>query len=346
MLNTDPVSQPEPAAVKLVADWQPRWGTLLAWPSGLGQYEPDYRQLVELYRQLIACLRQHEPVVVLVPPDQLDDIDTMLGGQDDSLFLEPLLTNDIWMRDAGPISARDEHGQAVFIDGNFNGWGGKFAHEMDRLVPTVLARRWGRRQVRLPLTIEGGAIESNGHDDLLTTESVLLNPNRNNPDRAVIESELKSQFGLARIHWLPRGLSDDHTDGHIDNLARFIAPDRLVCAGPDRRHSHPDNAQLAGLATLPLSVGRPEVIELPMPLLRSKSGQHLPASYTNFHLAPGLVLLPLFGHNEDQQALSVMSALFPGHKIEGIDCRPLIEHGGTLHCISQPLLAGPTEASP
>ncbi len=325
--------------LRLPAEWEPRTATLLAWPGV--EHRALQQKLVEFYRLLIGLLRRHEPVWLLVPPDDKAAISRLLGGEDESLHLEPLLTNDLWMRDAAPISAIDEQGRPVFIDGNFNGWGNKYPHELDRLIPNVLARRLGMERVRLPITLEGGAIEFNGQGELLTTESVLLNPNRNNPDHSTVTATLKSFLGAKHVHWLPGGLSGDDTDGHVDNLVRFVGPDRLVVVSPDLPHDHPDRPMLAEnyvrLQAMTLTKGRPELIELPLPEVLGRDGRRLPASYANFHQAPGLVLVPQFGHNADQKALAILASVFPDDRIEGLDCRALLELGGTLHCISQPL---------
>lgn len=324
---------------RLPAEWEPRSATLLAWPGV--ESRALKQQLVEFYTGLIGLLRQFEPVWLLVPPDDKTAIAALLGGEDESLHLEPLLTNDLWMRDAGPISALDGDGRLVMLDGNFNGWGNKYPHELDRLIPNGLARRLGIKRAGLPITVEGGAIEVNGQGDLLTTESVLLNPNRDNPDRATVEATLKSYFGIERVHWLAGGLSGDDTDGHIDNLARFVAPDRLVCVSSELPADHPDRAvlaeNLARLESMQFANGKPELIDLPLPEVFAPNGRRLPASYANFHIAPGLVLVPQFGHNGDDEALAVLASVFPHHRVEGLDCRALLEIGGTLHCISQPL---------
>lgn len=324
---------------RLPADWEPRSATLLAWPGV--EHRLLQQQLVGLYQKLIGLLRQHESVWLLAPPDEKAAIAVLLGGEDESLHIEPLLTNDLWMRDAGPISVLDGDGGPVIFDGNFNGWGNKYPHELDRLIPNVLARRLGLERVRMPITVEGGAIEVNGQGDLLTTESVLLNPNRNNPDRDVVEAALKFNFGAERVHWLAGGLSGDDTDGHVDNLVRFVAPDRVVCVTGDLPSDHPDRAVLAEnrarLESMEFVHGCPEIIDLPLPEVRASDGRRLPASYANFHIAPGLVLVPQFGHNGDREAVARLASVFPGHRVEGLNCRALLEVGGTLHCITQPL---------
>lgn len=338
-----PMTEPRP---RWPAEWEPRQASLLAWPGvhpWTGQIDPE---LLALYCQLIGLLRQYEPLRLLVPPDQRASVGSLLGGEDESLKLEPLLCNDIWMRDCGPIGLYEADGKAVWLDGGFNGWGNKYPHELDALLPKVLARRWGQRLIRLPIRLEGGAIEGNGQGDLLTTSAVVLNPNRGNRGQDQVEGALRKHFGVDRIHWLDQGLACDHTDGHIDNLARFISARRIVCLAPGRPGEHPDHATLLAnrrtLSDLLLADGPAEIIELPTVLLRGPEGRHLPASYCNFHIAPGLVLVPTFGDNHDlaadDRALGIFRDLFPQHRVEGLDARCLVAQGGGLHCITQALL--------
>jgi agmatine deiminase len=328
------------AAFRVPAEWEPRAGTLLAWPLDRGGTSAA---LIETIEQVLALLRACEPVTLLVPPDDREELARALGGEDETLRLEPFAVNDIWTRDTGPMGAyRAGDGEAIFLDGNFNGWGEQHPYEMDRLLPTVLGRRWGRARVRLPLTVEGGAVEVNGRGDLLTTEAVLLDPRRHNPGRAEVERALEHYLGAARVHWLPRGLAGDDTGGHIDNLARFVGPRCIVCPGDVAGSDHPD-AELfretrRTLMQLELAAGAPEVVALPVPSVRTLRGQPLPASYANFYLAEGLVLVPQFGDDQDDRALGVMRELFADRRVAGVQARPLLAQGGALHCITQPLL--------
>jgi agmatine deiminase len=330
---------------RVPAEWEPRDGTLLAWPPAhpwVGA-DPD---LLATYRALIRLLRGHEPVRLLVPPDERDHLARELGGEDASLRLEPYLVNDVWMRDAGPLCARPSGPgrgrEAVFLDGGFDGWGQRHPYEMDRLIPTVLSRRWGVPRVRLPITVEGGAVEVNGQGDLLCTEAVLLGPARGNPGREAVEQALGRYFGAERVHWLERGLGGDDTGGHVDNLARFVAPSRLVCSSAGVPSAHPDaevlRAVRRGLEELSTVGGRPEIVELPVPEVHDRRGRRLAASYTNFYLAPDLVLVPLCDPDADERALGVLREVFPARRVEGLDARPLLAQGGAFHCITQPLL--------
>ena len=322
------------------AEWEPRGGTLLAWPSAEQAWRGQYAGVLAAFRELVAELREVEPVCVLVSPEEREDAGALLGGEDGiSLRLEPLPVNDIWMRDAGPLWVR-EGSRTLLVDGGFNGWGNKHPCELDALVPLMLARRWGQRRERLPLTLEGGALESSGAGDLLTTESVLGAPARDNPDMPEMERALRTTLGVRRVHWLPRGLSGDDTDGHIDNLARFVAPDRIV-AMRSADGAHPDAAMLEDmhrrLSALDLVTGPPEVVSLPAPVLQGPDDEWLPASYANFYIAPGRVIVPQFGVPQDAIALGVLADCLPDHRPVGLDARALVHLGGTFHCMAQPL---------
>ncbi|MCP1727507.1 agmatine deiminase [Natronospira proteinivora] len=326
---------------RVPAEWEPRAGTLLAWPQVDQAWSGLYPAVQDTFVHLQRLLREVEPVTILVSPDEQSTIARLLGGEDrESLTLLPLPTNDIWMRDAGPIGAWRTSGdapEAVLLDGHFNAWGEKYPHGLDSLIPLMLARRWHRRRLPLPFRVEGGAVDCDGCGHLLTTESVLLDPNRENPGRSELEAGLGHYFGARHIHWLGSGLTGDDTDGHVDNLARFVAPGQVVCPGPDVPSGHPDADTLAE-AHRRLSAAGLEVIALPVPEPVRIQGRHQPASYANFYLAADRVLLPAFGQASDQQAIGVMQDLFPDRQVVGLDARAVLAQGGAIHCLAQPLL--------
>lgn len=296
--------------------------------------------LLALFDELIQTLRAVEPVFLVVPPEQAPSIERRLGGQDESLRLLPIPLNEFWMRDIAPISVLDPQGKPVALAPRFNGWGERFPCELDQLFPTLLSRRLGLRLERLDLCTEGGALEPNGEGLFLTTRSALLATNRRNPDEATVERTLRQTLSLDQLVWLDEGLDGDHTDGHIDNLARFVSPSTLVHVRADLDASHPDQRRLEANTQVltALAEAKPmlERVELPAIGLRA-DGKAVPASYANFYLAPDLVLMPCFGHNGEAEARSVLTALMPERRVIGLDCRALISQGGGLHCLAQPL---------
>lgn len=252
----------------------------------------------------------------------------------------PIPLNEFWLRDIAPISALDGTSRLVAVAPRFNGWGGRFACELDQLLPTLLARRLGLELMRLDLCTEGGALESNGEGLMLTTRSALLATNRHNPEASEIEQRLSGVFDLRRLAWLDQGLHGDHTDGHIDNLARFTSPSQLVALSHGLPAAHPDQPRLRAnwqrLQDLATDHSGLDVVGLPALGLRQQ-GQSVPASYANFYLAPGLVLVPAFGHNADDEARAILAELLPDRRVISMDWRALICQGGGLHCLAQPL---------
>ena len=254
--------------------------------------------------------------------------------------------NDVWCRDHGPIFVKQRQtGEVAVTDWGFNAWGGKFPPwDQDDAIPGRIAATLGKRSFKQDMILEGGAIEINGAGQLLTTEAVLLNKNRNpHLDRETIEQNLREGLGVSEILWLREGIVGDDTDGHIDDLARFTNEETiLACIDPagssENRQVLAEN--LSRLKSFLSPKGRAfEVLEIPLPEACEVPGWRLPvlpASYVNFLIVNGGVLVPTFrqGKNDDR-ALGMIRELFHGREVIGIDCLDLVEEGGTLHCISQ-----------
>lgn len=254
--------------------------------------------------------------------------------------------NDVWCRDHGPIFVKHRQtGEVAVTDWEFNAWGGKFPPwDLDNAVPGRIAQALGKRSFTGGMILEGGAIEINGYGQLLTTEAVLLNPNRNpHLSRQDIERHLCEGLGATEIFWLPQGIEGDDTDGHIDDLARFVDDHTIIACTAHAQESAnrkvlADN--LARLKTFLRPDGRPfEVVEISLPDACEVPGWRLPvlpASYVNFLIVNGGVLVPTFRQSRrDDHALGLLRELFPGRSVVGIDSLDLVEEGGTLHCISQ-----------
>ena len=240
---------------------------------------------------------------------------------------------DIWLRDTGPLILEEE-GRRVARGFRFNGWGGKYELEGDDTLGPRLAATIGLEAVRHDWVFEGGAIDVDGTGLAVTTEQCLLNPNRNPAmARPEVEARLRADLGLKRLLWLGDGLRHDHTDGHVDNLARFVGPGRLAVPVPEsledpNRLAYDDaryRADAFGLEVLPLlSPGRVE-----------RDGEIVPASYMNFYIGNAAVVVPVYGAPLDDAAVELVGALFPGRQAVGIRADHLLTGGGSFHCISQ-----------
>ncbi|MCR6644677.1 MAG: agmatine deiminase family protein [Terricaulis sp.] len=243
---------------------------------------------------------------------------------------------DIWLRDIGPIF--DDQGRAHAF--GYNGWGGKFVMAGDEAVAAQVAEHAGAELVRHDFILEGGGVEMDGEGALLTTRQCVLNPNRNSHwTEAAAEVELKRAFGVEKILWLDEGMLNDHTDGHIDNLARFVGPGRVVCQAPYGK----DDPNVDVLREIALTLrgmtdarGRKlEVIEIPSPgLIVDDEGEAVPASHMNFLIGNGVVLVPIYSDSGDD-ALRALAPLFPDRKVLGLSSHAILAGGGSFHCITQ-----------
>jgi agmatine deiminase len=242
---------------------------------------------------------------------------------------------DIWMRDIAPVFLLRGTRDLGSVRFRFNGWGGKYSYPGDDRVASQLQERISAEHYASSLVLEGGGVESDGAGLCLSTRDVALNPNRNpRMSLAQIEAALCAALGAERVLWLGRGLLNDHTDGHIDNIARFIAPGTALCM----RASGADDPNCDVLAEIErdLRALSLQVETLPSPgLVLGRDGRALPASYLNFYIANRSVVVPVFGSIHDEAALRALEGLFPGRSIRPVPAKVLLEEGGTVHCITQ-----------
>jgi agmatine deiminase len=265
------------------------------------------------------------------------------------VVLHQFPTNDAWCRDHGAIFVTRPAVQAdspptptlKALDFQYNAWGGKYPpFDLDNAIPVRMATALGVPCQSVPMVLEGGSIEVNGLGTLLTTEQCLLNPNRNpSLRRDQIEAHLNELLGVTQIVWLGDGIVGDDTDGHIDDLTRFVAED-LVVTAVEQDPADPNYAPLKEnrerLAGLQLPDGRPlRVLELPMPAPLFRAGNRLPASYANFYVGNRVVLLPTFNCPADEEAAATLARCFPGRRIVSLDCRDVVVGLGTFHCLTQ-----------
>jgi agmatine deiminase len=246
------------------------------------------------------------------------------------VVVEPF--GDIWLRDTGPIvlgSGRTRRAQGF----GFNGWGGKYDLPGDGDIGERLARAGGLQFAKADWVLEGGAIDSDGSGTMVTTEQCLLNPNRNAMTRSEIEQRLGDDLGFERVVWLGSGLLNDHTDGHVDNLARFVAPGRVAI--PTAAKDDPNEAVYKDAARR-LGEARLDIVTLPSPgRILGEDGDVIPASYMNFYIGNAVVVVPQYGAPNDRPAVDVVQALFPDRVAIGLRADHILTGGGSFHCISQ-----------
>jgi len=339
------------AGFSMPPEWAPQTAVWLSWPVDDPRHWGGAKKdlMWGKFAEIAAGISRHEPVRINAPGADHRAIFEACNRakavpERVELFDHP--HNDVWCRDHGPIFVKHRQtGEIAVTDWEFNAWGGKFPPwDLDNLIPSLIAKSLGMRSFKGGMILEGGAIEINGAGQLLTTEAVLLNPNRNSRmDREEIEHHLKTGLGVSEIIWLRQGIEGDDTDGHIDDLARFI-DEKTVLACVEKDSSSPNrpvlDENISRIRSHLAPNGRAfEVLEIPLPEACEVPGWRLPvlpASYVNFLIVNGGVLVPTFrqGKNDDR-ALGMIRELFPTREVTGIDCLDLVEEGGTLHCISQ-----------
>lgn len=336
---------PVPQDFRMPAEWEPHAGTWVSWPHRSASWPGRFEPVPDAFARMVAAIAPFEPVYINIGDSEdlrrqaercLNDV----GAPMDRIHFHPIPTNDAWCRDHGPIIVDSDRGQVV-LDWDFNAWGDKYEpFESDDAVPARVAKTLDLPVVRPGMVLEGGSIEVNGRGTLITTESCLLNPNRNpSLTRKQIEQHLRHYLGASNIIWLPGGIEGDDTDGHIDDLARFVNPTTIVAAVTDVR-SDPDfnilheNAYL--LKHAKDQDGQPFlVVPLPTPGVVIVEGERVPASYANFYVANGLVLVPTFQSPFDDLAVDILRRLFPDRLVRGLDATDLIWGLGAFHCLTQ-----------
>jgi agmatine deiminase len=337
-------------AVRFPAEWEPHEATWLAWPHDPITF-PDLPPVERLWAEMIAHLTRGESVHLLLRDDAEEArARKVLGRRHDPkrLFLHRHATVDVWIRDYGPLFVRTRGGLRI-LDWRFNAWGNKYPPlAADDRMPEFAAEGLGLPLDKVDVVLEGGSVEFDGAGTLLTTEGCLLHPNRNpGLGREEVEGALRRWFGVRRVIWLGRGIEGDDTDGHIDDIARFVAPRTVVaCVEPDP--ADPNHAiledNLARLRKAKDARGRSlRVIPLPMPApleeenpVKGHEALRAPASYANFYIGNAAVLVPVFGQRRrDAEALRILRGLFPKRKVVGLDCRALVGGNGAIHCVTQ-----------
>lgn len=335
--------------VRLPAEWHPQDGILLAWPHEKTDWASVLPQVEPVFLHLATTISRYEQVLIATAdPDSLAAKLENFGATMTAITLAQVPFDDTWCRDFGPITIL-ANGVPRLQDFVFNGWGNKFFAEQDNAVTGELRQQnlFAAPVDDRSLVLEGGSIESDGCGTLLTTSHCLLNPNRN-PDlsKEQIERELRETLGCRRILWLHHGhLLGDDTDAHIDTLARFAPNDTILyvaCDDPGDEH-YPALSRMADeLAAFKTTAGQPyRLLPLPWPAAQfDAEGQRLPATYANFLIINGAVLVPTYGDPQDDAALATVGAAFPDREVIGIDCSAVILQHGSLHCLTMQLPQG------
>ncbi len=330
---------------RMPAEWGPHAATWTSWPSDDDLWEGFLDAVREEFTGLVATLARFEDVVVNVGDDEAEtDARARLAAAGADLArvrFHRVPLDDAWFRDNGPTFVVDGYGQVALTDWRFNAWGGKYEAAQDDRVPAAVAEMLGMRRFAFDYVLEGGAIEVNDEGVLLTTRSCLLTPTRNPElDEAETEALLRAGLNVRHVVWLDEGLEGDHTDGHVDTIVRFAGDRTIVCAvtdDVDDANFEPMQRNLTALRGLRAPDGTPyHVVELPLPRERMMLGdRRLAASYANWYVANGVVVVPTYGDPNDQRALDVIRPLFPEREVVGLPARTLITGGGAWHCVTQ-----------
>ncbi|MBT3071241.1 agmatine deiminase family protein [Rhodomicrobium sp. Az07] len=333
-------------AISVPAEWAPQRAIWTAWPADPDEWNGDLETPRRDVAALVSALADGNAVRLLVNGAEAETTArATLGG---AAEIVPARYGDIWLRDTGPIFARigdgTGSGEKVALRFGTNSWGGKFDLPDDATVGDDIARLAGVPVRRFDFVLEGGAVDHDGAGTVLTTRQTMLNPNRNGWTRAEAEAALGAALGAKRIVWIDEGLANDHTDGHIDNIARFVAPGVVVCqapAGDDDPNAATLDAIAATLEAATDASGRKvEVVRVPgVGRYRNAIGEFSPASHMNFIIANGVVVVPVYGTATEDAALGALREVFPGRRVVGVSSRGLLGFGdaggGSFHCITQ-----------
>jgi agmatine deiminase len=335
--------------IRMPAEWEEQDGVLLAWPHAGSDWRTHLEVVETVFIDIVKEIARFETALIAASdPATLRERLSGAGVALEKVRIFEIDCNDTWARDFGPVSVL-ENGQPVLLDFGFNGWGLKFAADRDNLITRRLAEAgaFSAPLRTIGLILEGGSIESDGAGTLLTTSNCLLSSNRNpHLCREAIEAEFAALLGADRFLWLENGhLAGDDTDSHIDTLARLCPDNTIVhmaCDDPSDEHYPVIKAMVGELQDFRTMQGNPyRLIPLPWPKARyDKDGRRLPATYANFLVINGAVLVPTYRDVNDVNALSAVTKAFPGRRVIGVDSLPLILQHGSLHCVTMQLPKG------
>ncbi|MGH7720915.1 MAG: agmatine deiminase family protein [Gemmatimonadaceae bacterium] len=345
---------PRPSPLyRMPAEWEPHAATWLGWPHHRPDWPGKFEPIPWVYAEIVRVLHRHERVRILCHTEEVRDnaVRALRAHDVDlsrcSLHLVP--TDRVWVRDSGPTAVFTADGGVVWVAWRFNAWAKYENYQLDEQVARTVASISGiplveaaRPDGRGRLVLEGGAIETNGAGLLMVTEECLLSDMQSrNPglDRDGYERAFATYLGTTRTIWLGEGCVGDDTHGHVDDVARFVSPDTVVLAyesdpADDNHHRSADNLLRLERASRDVPGGL-RIVRLPFPRSVIMDGERLPASYANFYIANGVVIVPTFNDPNDRLALNTLADLFPGREVVGIHAVDLVWGLGTLHCLTQ-----------
>lgn len=337
---------PKESGYRFPAEWEKHVATWLTYPHNEASFPGTMDKIYDSYIKFVKAISQSEIVRINIPDltyeqqfiDQLKE-----NGVDDEkieIFIHP--SDDVWCRDHGPcfVVNNNTNEKKAIVNWGFNAWGGKYPYENDNNIPLRVAAYYGLPIFSPNIIMEGGSIDVNGAGTLLTTTACLLNKNRNpHLSQKQIEQYLMQYYNVEQIVWLGDGIAGDDTDGHVDDITRFVASDIIVTAVEINKNDEnyaPLQDNLKQLKTLRLLNGKqPDLVELPMPTPVYYDGNRLPASYANFYLTNKSVIVPNFRCKMDDKAMLILEECFKGRSIVGIDSTDIVWGFGSFHCLSQ-----------
>lgn len=333
---------------RMPAEWEPHEGTWLSWPKNPITWPEQIKKIEEIFAHMIEILTVHEKVFLLVNDEKSEkEVREKLKTRSihfENLILYKIPTGDAWIRDYGPnflMREAQQERELAFNHWMFNAWGEKYKASMsDTQVPQHLSAILKTPVFEPGIILEGGSIDVNGQGVCLTTEQCLLAPTRNpHLKKNQIEDYLKNYLGLSNVIWLGQGITGDDTDGHVDDIARFVSPNTVVCAVEENPSDENYACLMDNFNRLKSATNaqgeKLRVIPLPMPGPISYKGERLPASYANFYIANNVALVPIFRHAHDERALDILQKLFSNREVIGIPCNDLVVGHGTIHCVTQ-----------
>ena len=338
---------------RLLPEFAPQSGVLLTWPHARTDWSGMLQAVEAVYTEITLAISSREPALIIchdeILQQRVSGILARAGISPATVQYAIAASNDTWIRDYGPLGVLED-GEPALLDFTFDGWGGKHPAGLDNTITQRLCTegRFGATPCSSPsVVLEGGSIDTDGRGTLLTTTRCLLGSQRNpGYDRQALQSLCQSRLGTRQILWLEHGyLAGDDTDGHIDMLARFCSPDTLVytcCEDSGDEHYREHQAMERQLSGFRNSAGEPyHCMPLPLPpAVYAAGGQRLPASYANFLIINAAVLVPVYAAPTDERACRVLADCFPGREIVPVNCLPLIQQFGSLHCATMQLAEG------